>query len=210
MTSLHRNIILIALLLAVAGVFLLKNERAGMAAGSESAPAVLDAPREAPSASVIDNQGEMEEPAGTATPIDDEPGPTGYEAVLTAAPVPPAAPDDDCELDAPEPCDEPAPTVAALPRLVSLGAGQCIPCKRMEPVREELRAEYAGRLVVEFYDVWLNPQVGNEYGIRAIPTLIFYDASGGELGRREGYMSKRDILSEWRRMGVDLDASAGV
>jgi thioredoxin 1 len=33
-----------------------------------------------------------------------------------------------------------------LPRLVDLGAGKCIPCKKMAPILEELKKEYAGRI----------------------------------------------------------------
>jgi thioredoxin 1 len=95
----------------------------------------------------------------------------------------------------------------ALPRLVDLGAGKCIPCKMMAPILEELKEEYAGRLKVEFIDVWENPDAGNEYGIKLIPTQIFYDASGKELFRHEGFFSKEDILSKWKEFGVDLVSS---
>lgn len=94
-----------------------------------------------------------------------------------------------------------------LPRLVDLGAGKCIPCKMMAPILEELKEEYAGRLKVEFIDVWENPDAGNEYGIKLIPTQIFYDVSGKELFRHEGFFSKEDILSKWKEFGIDLMGS---
>ena len=37
---------------------------------------------------------------------------------------------------------------APLPRLVDLGAGKCIPCKKMAPILEELKKDYAGRMEV--------------------------------------------------------------
>ncbi|MGC9316705.1 MAG: hypothetical protein ACP5KN_01565 [Armatimonadota bacterium] len=40
-----------------------------------------------------------------------------------------------------------------LPRFVEVGAESCIPCKMMQPVLDELRADYAGELRVEFADV---------------------------------------------------------
>src|SRR5512136_711906 len=80
-----------------------------------------------------------------------------------------------------------APASAAkLPRLVDLGADRCIPCKMMAPVLKELKAEYAGRLEVDFIDVWKNPDAGEPYKIKLIPTQIFFDASGKELFRHEG------------------------
>ena len=92
----------------------------------------------------------------------------------------------------------------ALPRLVDLGADKCIPCKMMAPILEELKSEYEGTLIVEFIDVWKNPDEAPKYGIKLIPTQIFYDASGKELFRHEGFFSKEDILSKWKEFGVDL------
>ncbi|MEI8194492.1 MAG: thioredoxin family protein [Phycisphaerae bacterium] len=104
--------------------------------------------------------------------------------------------------------DPPVPATAAapLPRLVDLGAHSCIPCKKMAPILEELRKEYDGRLRVEFIDVWQNPDAGEKYGIKLIPTQIFYDASGKELARHEGFMAKEDILAQWSALGVALPA----
>ncbi len=92
----------------------------------------------------------------------------------------------------------------ALPRLVDLGAKKCIPCKLMAPILEELKTEYAETFDVEFIAVWENPEAGREYGIRLIPTQIFYDSSGKELFRHEGFFSKEDILAKWKELGVEL------
>jgi len=92
----------------------------------------------------------------------------------------------------------------ALPRLVDLGAGKCIPCKKMAPILEELRKEYAGRMEVEFIDVWKDPDAGKAYGIEMIPTQIFYDANGTELFRHTGFFGKEDILGKWKELGVEL------
>jgi len=99
------------------------------------------------------------------------------------------------------------PAGEGLPVLIDLGAGKCIPCKMMAPILEELKEEYAGRMKVEFIDVWENPDAGKEYGIKLIPTQIFYDASGKELFRHEGFYSKADILAKWKECGVDLAAA---
>ncbi len=95
---------------------------------------------------------------------------------------------------------------AKLPKLLDLGAGKCIPCKMMFPVLDELKKEYAGRLNVEFIDVWKNPDAGKQYGIEVIPTQIFYDAEGKELFRHVGFFAKEDILAKWLALGVDLAA----
>ena len=91
-----------------------------------------------------------------------------------------------------------------LPRLLDLGATKCIPCKMMAPILEGLKKEYKGRLEVVFIDVWENPDEAKKSGIKLIPTQIFYNASGKELYRHEGFFSKEDILGKWKEFGVDL------
>ena len=97
-----------------------------------------------------------------------------------------------------------AETTVKLPRLVDLGADKCIPCKMMAPILEELKTTYAGKLQVDFIDVWKNPGEAPKYKISIIPTQIFYDASGKELFRHEGFFAKEDILAKWKEFGVDL------
>lgn len=74
----------------------------------------------------------------------------------------------------------------------------------MAPVLEELKTEYNGKLLVEFIDVWKNPQEGPKYKIRVIPTQIFFDADGKELFRHEGFFSKENILAKWKKFGFDF------
>ena len=93
---------------------------------------------------------------------------------------------------------------AALPRLVDLGSRGCIPCDMMAPILDQLRKDFAGRLEVTFYDVRERPDIGRNFGIRVIPTQIFFDAQGRELFRHEGFISRPDILGEWKELGVDL------
>lgn len=100
--------------------------------------------------------------------------------------------------------DPPEAQSKAIPRLVDLGANKCVPCVMMAPILEELAEEYKGRLIVEFIDVWENRGAGREYGIRVIPTQIFYDASGKELFRHEGFYSKADILGTFERLGISF------
>ena len=105
------------------------------------------------------------------------------------------------EKDIP-PADVPAGQ--GIPRLVDLGADKCIPCKKMAPILKAMKEEYAGRMVVEFIDVWKNPNGGKQYKIQVIPTQIFYDPTGKELYRHKGFMSREDILSRWKKLGFDF------
>jgi thioredoxin 1 len=97
-----------------------------------------------------------------------------------------------------------ASSVIKLPRIVDVGADKCVPCVMMAPELEKLKKEYAGVLEVEFVDVWKYPEEARKYGVRAIPTQIFYDAGGKELGRHLGFISKNDILAKFKELGILL------
>jgi len=96
------------------------------------------------------------------------------------------------------------PQGKALPRLVDLGAGKCIPCKMMKPILEDLKTNYAGTFKTEFIDVWEDADAAKPYNINLIPTQIFYGVDGKELFRHEGFYSKEDILGKWKELGVEI------
>ena len=78
------------------------------------------------------------------------------------------------------------------------------PCYQMKVAKssEDLTREYQGRAAVLFIDVWENPDAGPRYGLRTIPTQIFYDATGKEISRHEGFMDKASIVAVFRQQGV--------
>ena len=86
--------------------------------------------------------------------------------------------------------------------MVDIGAKECIPCKMMIPIMEELEKEYKDRAAIVFIDVWVNRGAGQKYGIKLIPTQIFYDAKGKEMLRHEGVMQKEAIIAELTKLGV--------
>ncbi|RJP83140.1 MAG: thioredoxin [Desulfobacteraceae bacterium] len=86
--------------------------------------------------------------------------------------------------------------------MIDLGATSCIPCKMMAPILEELKKEYAGKADIIFIDVWKDPAPAKKYGIRAIPTQIFFDSEGREFFRHTGFMDKKQIIEVLSRMGV--------
>lgn len=93
-----------------------------------------------------------------------------------------------------------------LPVLKDFGAGKCIPCKMMEPILDELKKEFNGEFAVEFTDVWKNPDVSKKYGIKVIPTQIFFTDEGVEIFRHEGFYSKDDILNKWKEFGYTFES----
>jgi len=108
------------------------------------------------------------------------------------------------------PAELPAPpsgAVQALPKLVDLGAGKCIPCKMMAPILEDLKKSHSNKFEVQFIDVWQNPEPGQHYGIRVIPTQIFFAPDGKELFRHEGFFGKDDILAKWKELGFTFNGN---
>ncbi len=72
----------------------------------------------------------------------------------------------------------------------------------MAPILQELAQEYKGKAAVIFIDVWENAEAGQKFGIRTIPTQIFYDAQGKEISRHEGFLEKKAIVSLFAKLGV--------
>ncbi|PLX78824.1 MAG: thioredoxin [Desulfuromonas sp.] len=92
-----------------------------------------------------------------------------------------------------------------VPRLVDVGADKCIPCIKMAPILDQLKKDFAGRMEVKFVDAWKNQEEAAGYGVRMIPTQIFYAADGKELFRHTGFFSREEILGKWLELGYSFD-----
>lgn len=92
----------------------------------------------------------------------------------------------------------------ALPRLIDLGRGTCIPCKMMMPVLEELEMSMKGRMIVQYIDIGKDPEAAARYEVKIIPTQIFIDPDGTELYRHTGFIPREDILARWKVLGFDF------
>jgi thioredoxin 1 len=101
-----------------------------------------------------------------------------------------------------EPGKPPDVPVKGMVTMIDLGANSCVPCKMMAPILEKLEKEYKGRAAIVVIDVWKDPSQSKKYGIRAIPTQIFYDKEGKEVYRHVGFMSENAIVTQLKNLGV--------
>ncbi|MBK6345087.1 MAG: thioredoxin [Bacteroidales bacterium] len=79
------------------------------------------------------------------------------------------------------------------PAIVDLWAEWCGPCRMVGPLVEELSHEYEGRAVIGKLDVDSNPGITGKYGIRNIPTILFF--KNGEVADKQVGAVPKSVLA---------------
>ncbi|MGN0207230.1 MAG: thioredoxin [Muribaculaceae bacterium] len=78
------------------------------------------------------------------------------------------------------------------PLVIDFWATWCGPCMRLAPIIDQLATEYEGKVLIGKYNVDEESDMSTEFGIRSIPTLLFF--KDGELkGNLIGGSSKSEV-----------------
>lgn len=80
-----------------------------------------------------------------------------------------------------------------IPVVLDFYSDTCMPCKMLSPVLDDLSKSHKDKLKICKLNVNENSQLADEYGVMAVPTLM-YVKNGKEINRTIGFINKNKIL----------------
>ena len=85
------------------------------------------------------------------------------------------------------------------PVIVDFWAEWCGPCRMVGPIVSQLGEEYNGKAVVGKLNVDSNPGITSKYGIRNIPTILFFKA-GEQMDKQVGAVPKQVLEGKLQKL----------
>jgi thioredoxin 1 len=85
------------------------------------------------------------------------------------------------------------------PVVVDFWAEWCGPCRMVSPIMEEISDEYSGKALVVKCDVDSSPGVSAKYGIRNIPTILFFK-NGKIADKQVGAVPRNNFITKLKAL----------
>jgi thioredoxin 1 len=89
------------------------------------------------------------------------------------------------------------------PTLLEFGANSCSQCRKMSAVMASLAPRFAGRADLIQVDVGNEYDLTRRFKVIVIPTLVFFDTAGREVGRHHGFLEETKVAQILGDLGAD-------
>jgi thioredoxin 1 len=88
------------------------------------------------------------------------------------------------------------------PTLLEFGANSCSQCRKMSAVMAALALRFVGRADLIQVDVGNDYDLTRRFKVIVIPTLVFFDTAGREVGRHHGFLEETKVAQILSDLGA--------
>lgn len=86
------------------------------------------------------------------------------------------------------------------PMVIDFWATWCGPCRMVSPIIDELSEEYKDTVTIGKVDVDENNDLAVQFGVRNIPTILFFDKEGNLANKLVGAQQKAALVAEIQKL----------